>query len=192
MNIIFIAIGVIAIFIIYRYFVFIKNTRKQSNVLYKPFEPLFISLESENPDMSLIRGLADDIKTRGTLFRILSDRGQLDLFPKDISLEEIGKSSLASWLVHPNELKAWPEEIEFIKKIQIEYNNESLYYLAYKYKAPESNWASKYGWIFGVVGPFRIQDLRPEFYPAFSTIESMGDRDPEEIIKDYTFLLGKN
>jgi hypothetical protein len=125
---------------------------------------------------------AQNLLTRYDTFLYLKELDELNLFPEEYNTIVKGaESSLAQWLEFPTELDACPDEIEYIKRITIDFNNRNnlLHYEVFKYRV------DPHGWILGVVGPF-FDDSKPYDFPAatFSRVSSTVDKvTPEEEVR---------
>jgi hypothetical protein len=128
---------------------------------------------------------AKELLTREMTFHLLTERNKLDLFPEEFrTLIRGAESNLANWLEFPTELGTCPDEIEHIKRVSIDFDeqNNFLHYEVFKYRVKEPHWAAKGGWILGVVGPF-FDDSKPYDFPdaTFSRISSRLEKvTPEE------------
>lgn len=131
---------------------------------------------------------AQNLLTRYDTFLYLKEIGELNLFPADyLTLIKGAESSLAQWLEFPTELDASPDEIEYIKRVTIDFDGRGnfIHYEVFKYRVNPPHWAAEYVWILGVVGPF-FDDSKPYDFPSatFSRVSSTIDKvTPEEEVK---------
>lgn len=163
------------------------NVRKQENLNETNFEtiaPLYRKLKSGQPLTSEdVLPYAKGLLTREVTFEMLNEYGKIDLFPKEFyTIERAAESRLANWLVFPTELDACPDEIEHIKRVTFDEQNNHVHYEVFKYRVNEPHWAAKDGWMLGVVGPY-YDESRPYDFPqaTFSRVSSTIDKvSPEE------------
>jgi hypothetical protein len=91
---------------------------------------------------------------RYAAYRTLEAYGHLDLFPaRFLTLESSAESFLITWLEFPTELGEAPHEIEPFTTIDLD-GSISLTYYVFRYRMQNDHWAARYGWMFGVVGPY--------------------------------------
>lgn len=178
MRIVFIVIGVVVlaiiIFAIYRYIVVNIQNKKINKVRLARIEPIFAKLRNqEELTEAEVLPFASNMLTRETTFQVLKQYNKLELFPQSYNTIEKGaESSLANWLEFPTELDACPDEIELEEKVTIDFDGNNVYYYVFKFRTNEPHWASKDGWMLGVVGPY-FDDSRPyDFTSTFSRINS--------------------
>lgn len=110
----------------------------------------------------------------------MTEHNKTNLFPQEYnSLIAEAESNLANWLEFPTEFDAWPNEIEHIKRVIFDFDqqNNFVHYEVFKYRADEPHWAAKNGWILGVVGSY-FDDSKPYDFPkaTFSRVSSTIDK----------------
>jgi hypothetical protein len=179
----------IVIFVIYRFLKVKAQNRKLNQERFERIQPLFDKIKNNQPiTAGDVLPYAENVLTRETTFRLLSENGKEDLFPQEFhTLIKGAESSLANWLEFPTELDACPDEIEHIKRVTFDYDgqNNFVHYEVFKYRINEPHWAAKDGWILGVVGPY-FDDSKPYDNASFtfsrvsSTLETIS---PEEEAK---------
>lgn len=131
---------------------------------------------------------AADIKTRQMTYALLAEFERLDLFPDEYNtLIKSAEAQLANWLEYPTELDACPDEMEYIKRVTLDFDgqNNLVYYEVFKYRVNEPHWAAADGWMLGVVGPY-FDDSNPYDHAraTFSRTSSTVDKvSPEEEAK---------
>jgi len=135
------------------------------------------------PTADDIRIFAYDIGTREATYGLLKERGNLDLFPSELlTIEKGAEANLATWLEFPTELNGLPDEIEHLKRVTIPFDKgNNVHYQVFKFRVYEPHWASKDGWILGVVGPY-FDESKPYDFPSatFSRFSSkLGTIEPE-------------
>ena len=130
---------------------------------------------------------AQNILTREITFLLLNDHDKTDLFPQEYySIVKGAESNLANWLEFPTKLGVCPEEIEYIKRVTIDFDKQKnqVHYEVFKFRVNEHHWASKDGWLLGVVGPY-YDDSKPYDFPNFTNSRFVGidHVSPEEEVK---------
>jgi len=171
----------VAIFAIYRIVKVKKQNRKLNQLRFDRIGPLHDKLENGTALTTKdILPYATNLLTREATYRLLSDHGKTELFPKEYySIIKAAESNLANWLEFPTELDACPDEIEHIKRVTFDFDgqNHFVHYEVFKYRVDEPHWAAKDGWCLGVVGPY-FDDSDPYDFPksTFSRIGSTIDR----------------
>lgn len=183
------SIGIIVVFIIYRMQKVKKQSRKLNQERFERIKPLYDLLESGR-DVSEkdVLDYAKDFKTREMTFNLLKDHNKLILFPKEFdTIILAAESNLCNWLEFPTELDAFPDKIEHVKRVTIDYDgkNNSVYYEVFKFMVNEPHWAAKDGWMLGVVGPY-FDDSKAYDHPraTFSRLSSKFDTtSPDEEAK---------
>lgn len=180
-------IGLIVIFIVYRYWATIKATQKRDRYVLEQIQPIIDAIDNKTTiDTELIKQLADDPAIRGNLYYILIEHNQTDLFPEQYKNFKSGaESSLVYWLLHPNELGSRPDHIEFVQKVEkeveIDHEQQLFDYYVFKFKMNPPHWAAKEEWTVGIVGPYIKGKERQDFTAsAFSTFERFDSKSPEE------------
>ena len=102
-----------------------------------------------------IDSFSKSIVTRADFYDLLSEFNQEDNFPQEYNnFEKAGESVLANWLAWPTELDTIPSQIELLKRVVYKSNDSSFIYYVYQFKTEKPHWASKKGWMIGVVGPY--------------------------------------
>ncbi len=191
MKIVFILIGIIVlsiiVFVIYRYFVFKKESARIHRLRFERIQPIHKKLENgEEIKKEDVFEYAKDNKTREMTYQILSEHNKIELFPREyLTIESGAESSLVNWLEFPTELDKVPDDIMHLEKIKIEFDGNDVFYHVFKYMTYEPHWAAKDGWMLGVVGPY-FEDSKPYDFPAatFSRCSSkFGEIEPKEEAK---------
>jgi cell division protein FtsI/penicillin-binding protein 2 len=182
MKILFIVIGVfilaIIIFIVYRNITVNNQSKKINETRFERIKPIYQKLENgENITASEIIPFAKNILTREATFQLLAENKKTELFPKEFNTIEKGaESNLANWLEFPTELDGCPDEMELVKRVTIDFEKNNVFYYVFKFRTNEPHWASKDGWMLGVVGPY-FEDSEPYDFPraTFSRLSSKFD-----------------
>lgn len=112
------------------------------------------------PDPALVTELARDRVTRAYLVEVLDARGRMDLLPAEqASIDARAEADLARWLVYPTELDAAPAEMELAAVARLEDPGRGpVRYLAFRFTAPAGHWAADRGWMFGISGPWPLEE----------------------------------
>jgi hypothetical protein len=180
---------VVAIFAIYRIVVVERQNDKLNEERINRVRELYDKLESgQSLTEKDVYPFAENLLTRELTYQLLKGHNKTDLFPQEYySIVKGAETNLANWLEFPTELDACPDEIEHIKRVTFDFDGQNHYvhYEIFKYRVNEPHWASKNGWILGVVGPY-FDDSKPyDFAGAtFSRIDSTLDKiTPEEEAK---------
>jgi hypothetical protein len=162
---------------IYRYVKVHKQNRQLNDRLLAAIRPLQEKLESgQAVDQQDVLPYAKDLATRELTFTLLNHFGKRELFPDEYyTLIKGAEGSLANWLRFPTELDAIPDEMEHVKRVTVDFDEEGhkVHYEVFKYRTHEPHWAAKSSWMLGVVGPY-FDDSKP-YDPVGSTFSRMGN-----------------
>ena len=127
----------------------------------------------------------EDNKTRESTYQILAEHKKTELFPKEyLTIESGAESSLVNWLEFPTELDKAPDDIKYVKRVTIKFNENDIFYHVFKYMTNEPHWAAENGWMLGVVGPY-FNDSKPYDFPSatFSRCNKVGEIEAEDEAK---------
>jgi hypothetical protein len=190
MKIVFIIIGVIVlaiiIFIVYRTKTVNNQSKKINEARFERIKPIFEKLENGEDLKELeILPYAKNLITRESIFLLLEEKNKTKLFPNEFyTIEKGAESNLANWLEFPTELDGCPDEMELVKRITIDFDNNNVYYYVFKFRINEPHWASKNGWMLGVVGPY-FEDSKPYDFPqaTFSRLSKFDEVKAEDEAK---------
>ena len=178
MKVVFIVIGVIVfaiiLFAVYRYIVVNIQNNKLNKIRLARIEPIYEKLRNEiELTKEEVLPFTSNLLTRETTFQLLNQYKKIELFPDYFNTIEKGaESNLANWLEFPTELDACPDEMELEEKVTIDFDGNNVYYYVFKFRTNEPHWASKDGWMLGVVGPY-FDDSKPyDFTSVFSRLSS--------------------
>lgn len=178
MKVVFIVIGVIVfaiiLFAVYRYIVVNIQNNKLNKIRLARIEPIYEKLRNEiELTKEEVLPFASNLLTRETTFQLLNQYKKLELFPDYFNTIEKGaESNLANWLEFPTELDACPDEMELEEKVTVDFDGNNVYYYVFKFRTNDPHWASKDGWMLGVVGPY-FDDSKPyDFTSVFSRLSS--------------------
>lgn len=154
---------------------------------FSRIQPLYDKLKSGH-ELSIeeVFPYAQNMWTREITYQLLKAYQKTALFPKEFyTIVKGAESNLVDWLMFPTELGACPDEIEYIKRLSINIEeNHFVHYEVFRYCINEPHWASKNGWMLGVVGPYfddsNPYDVVPSTFSRFSPIDKIS---PEEEVK---------
>lgn len=175
--IIIICCAAIALIIAYRY---IKVRSQHSKLNQRKFERVKSLVEKLERSTAITREdvlpFAENLLTRYTTFELLHSFSLGHLFPNEYySIIKGAESQLANWLEFPTELGVCPDEINYMKRVTIDFDGQKNYvhYEVFKYRVNAPHWAAESGWSLGVVGPF-FDDSEPYHFASstFSRISS--------------------
>jgi hypothetical protein len=114
---------------------------------------------NELPDDAIL-WVAADPETRIPLFNLLDARDELDRLPRAYSSQvALAESAMVTWLCHPAELAAAPDEIELMEIVTSEATlpdgaTDDLDYYLFRFRTLPPHWASDKGWLAGMAGPY--------------------------------------
>lgn len=171
-------------YVIYKNFKFKKQGLENHKLKFERIKPLNDKLEDgQNITKEEVLNFVEDAKTRELAYQVLSKHNKLDLFPNEYLTIELGaESNLVNWLEFPTELGKAPDAIQYIEKVTVDFDGHNIFYHVFKYKTFEPHWASKNGWMIGVVGPY-FKDSKPYDFPVatFSRCSSkIGEVKPKD------------
>ena len=182
-------ISVIVMFAVYRIITVRIQSKKLNEELFARVQPLYDKLKNGQVlNLEEIFHYAQDLQTREITYQLLNNNNKTDLFPKEFfTIVKGAESNLVNWLMFPTELNACPDEIEYIKRVTIDFDgkNNFIHYEVFKYRVNEPHWAAENGWMLGVVGPY-FDDSKPYDFPhsTFSRVSSTIDKvTPEEEVQ---------
>jgi len=182
-------VALVVVFVAWRYLATVAGARRRDQALFSAILPILSAVESGStvPTDQLVE-LARRPDTRSLLFRALHELKQSNLMPQEYaSLQSIAKSDLVAWLLHPNELGAVPDEIELVKEIEREEDDDpprKYRFFLFKFRTKPPHWAAKDGWIAGIAGPYWDGQLPLHSPPCvFSRFESIDSATSEEHLR---------
>jgi hypothetical protein len=142
-----------------------QKLQKLANQKYEMLIPLIEKLESkEEINKQEMLAMVKDPSLRCSVYRVLKEYNQTDLFPAEYyTFEKGAEGFLVNWLEFPTELGNPPHEIEFVTIITI-YKSEPLDYYVFKYKMKMSRWSGHSNWMLGISGPY-LKNSQPYDVP---------------------------
>jgi len=163
--------------LVYPFISFRQMARRISGHQSKKIQPLFNKLESRQTITTAdIYDYAKNILTRQATFQLLQKWGLTHLFPKEFyTIEKAAESNLANWLEFPTELGVCPDEINYLKKVAINFGNQANFfcYYVFRFRMNHPHRVAQKGWMLGVVGPY-FDDSKPYDHPN-STFSRFND-----------------
>ena len=137
-----------------------RGARRRDRRILDLVAPVGRRLERNEPlDEGEVRALAALPQARGMLYQLLRHFGRVADFPEEFKTRRHhAESMLVYWMMHPNELRDPPAEIELVETIRRPVGEREGEYLVFRYRMPEGHWAST-DWLLGVAGPFFSGDV---------------------------------
>lgn len=137
----------------------------------------------------LVAELAKHPGVRNHLFRKLKEIGSADIFPEHYrAIEKIAESDLARWLMHPNELRAVPDEMELVRAISVREEEKSGSVFLFRFRMNAPHWAAENGWMAGVAGPYWEGDDAPDFavgtFSEFTPFDKMTEEQHVDFLRE--------
>jgi len=176
-------IALIVGFGIWRIFATIRDSHVLHTRLRNEVRPVRVCLErKESPSQADVDRLARDPRTRATLYETLREHKRLDLMPAAYGTQQaLAESRLVTWLMHPNELAAAPDEIALGAEVALpDAQTKDERWLVYRFRTMSPHWASQIGWMAGVVGPVRSRnEPTPDVPVVFSRLPHWDSATPE-------------
>jgi len=118
--------------------------------------------------------LCERYELRPVLYAILDQFGRLDLYPDSLkSWECQAEGLLAFWMMHPNEYRDPPTQMECVQREERDLGGRKATFLVLRFRMPEGHWSGHDTWHLGVSGPF-FENGAPFAGPA-SAFSRCGD-----------------
>jgi hypothetical protein len=182
----------IVAWIIWRWTSVNRGARQRDERLLKLLEPLENKIEAGTEiTKDEVVALAARPEARHLLFAALRDAGKAELLPDTYnSPVDQAASSLAFWMMHPNELQDPPETMELVKTLPRMLDGQQRDFHVFRYRMPAGHWAGDQWQLgFGVAPP---PDAEPYagMTAAFSTVgDTEGKAEPEAVVDWYLNML---
>jgi hypothetical protein len=114
--------------------------------------------------------------------------GRTEVFPEEYrTIEKIAESDLVRWLMHPNELRSAPSEIELVRQIAVQQGEKVGRCFLFRFRTGPSHWTAERGWMAGIAGPFWDDDQEVaggrETFSELTTYNAMTDEEHVEFLK---------
>jgi hypothetical protein len=172
------------LFVFYSFFSFQRIRKRAKEKSFGHVRPVYELLVKDSlVTTSDIYTYAQNPVTRELTYRLLYSFNKELLFPPEFYSIEMGaESNLINWLEFPTELNAFPDRVEYIKRVSIEEGLDNLfYYHVFQFSMDEPHFCAKHGWMIGIVGPY-FEDSRPFDIPyaTFSRLKKKSEVSPEE------------
>lgn len=137
-----------------------RGAKRRDRRILELVAPVGRRLERNEPlDGAEVRALAALPQARGMLYQLLRHFGRVADFPEEFKTRRHhAESMLVYWMMHPNELRDPPAEIDLVETIGRRIGDRDGDFLVFRYRMPEGHWAST-DWILGVTGPFFAGDV---------------------------------
>jgi hypothetical protein len=170
-----------------------RGARKRDEALLRELDPVFGRFDSGTPvSVSDIEPLAAKSHLRSMVHAALQHMGKGDLFPPQyLTRVADAEATLARWLMHPNELQAAPEAIEYLQSVPSDAWGRPGEFLVFRYRMPADHWAP--GWLLGLAGPYFAGD--EPYCSHAGAFSRAGDRDGEtnipELVSWYAGMMQK-
>lgn len=168
---------------IWRIVATVRASLRLHALVQKELRPVRASLERrESPSQADVDRLAASPRTRAALFSLLREHKRLDIFPAEHrTAAALGESRMVTWLMHPNELAAAPDEIALGAEVALpDAEAKDERWLVYRFRTQAPHWAHQIGWMAGVVGPIRSRnDPTPDVRVVFSRLPHWDSATPE-------------
>ena len=150
------------------------------------FELIYKKLKAgDTLSQSEIYKFSKKIETRADFYILLTEFRKEALFPHEYySFEKATESVLTNWLLYPTELDTIPSKIEPVKMVSfLEHDTNFIYYVL-RFKTDAPHWASKNGWMLGVVGPY-FKESKPYDWTSgtFSKFSKESETTPEKEVE---------
>lgn len=143
---------------------------------------LGLMAEGEEVSQPIVNGIAANLEARNTLYLGLKHLGKEDLFPEEYEDQDsFAESEMVRWLAFGTEMGRAPDEIE----IEAVFADEGWEVYLFRFRILGNHWAAEKGWMAGIAGPYRENELKAE--PpggTFSKFEPWDSRTPEEHLED--------
>ena len=161
------ALAAIVAFVVYRYIKVIAQSIKQDQIRADRIRPL-VNLFDSGHDVRRedVLPFAEGLLTREATYKLLKEKGRLDLFPEHLmSVESAAAGNLANWLEFPTELASCPDEMEHVGRYTFQHDGRDYHYHVFRYRVNEPHWAAPNGWMLGAAGPY-FDDSEPYDFPS--------------------------
>ena len=172
------------LFIAWRVYATIRGGRRAYLALLARIEPVTIALrDGRPPAREDLERFASDRTTRRVLHDALEAAGKAALFPKEWrTWPAMAEADLVTWLNHPNELGAPPDEIESMGTVPAPGGDAPRqHYFVFRFRSLPPHWAAPRGWTAGVAGPYDLAaEPAPGGHGTFSRFEAFDSRMPHE------------
>ncbi|MBA4388038.1 MAG: hypothetical protein C0404_08660 [Verrucomicrobia bacterium] len=151
-------IGGAGLFVIFKIWAHKQALKKQVEKVQSKIRPVREELKAgKAPAKDAIEALASNPQTRSALFECLREMKKLELFPEKYNNQKaLAESDLVYWLSGPGQLGVYPDNIEFVKEMEIDSETPAgkiIYYL-FRFRMKSQHWSTATGWMAGFSGPY--------------------------------------
>jgi hypothetical protein len=173
----------------------LREAEKLQDPRVKMFAVLSLLKLGEAPSAQSLQDVAEDAESRGHLFGVLEARRALDLMPApQRTQEKLAEADMVSWLTYPTELARAPDEIELMKTVKVDAGKDNggiFVYYVFRFRTREPHWAAKDGWMAGISGPFRKDEMptMTGWGDTFSTFTKWEEFDVSEHLSSVRQLM---
>lgn len=171
-----------------------RGMGERDDRIVKMIDPLGERLDAgEEVTAADVDAIASRPETRYLFYAGLRHMNRAELIPRNYDSEEKqAESALAYWLMHPHELQDAPAEMEHVEAVTRTLPSGERRFHIFKFRMPEGNWAAEKGWLLGIVGPLKGDEVPYEKLPqAFSRSDKVGSVTNEELVDWWVDMLGK-
>jgi hypothetical protein len=188
------AVVLVIVWLIRRWTSVSRGALQRDERLLKLLEPLENKIEAgKDITKDEVAALAARPEARHLLFAALRDAGKAELLPDTYSSPvDQAASSLAFWMMHPNELQDPPETMELVKTLPRMFDGHQRDFHVFRYRMPAGHWAGEEWQLgFGVAPPPGTEPYEG-MTAAFSRVgDTEGKVEPEAIVDWYLNMLGQ-
>lgn len=185
--------GAFGAFVAWRWTSVARGARRRDALVLRELDPVCERLASgESVPLADVAMLCRKPHLRPIVHQSLANLGRSELFPPEyLGREAEAESTLAYWLMHPNELQAAPERIELIETMSSPVFGKTGQFFVFRYSMPEGHWAHSGGWLLGLAGPYFDGDpVYENRAGAFSRAgDVFGKVDPQQLVRWYAGIL---
>lgn len=170
-----------------------RGLKRQIDRLEAKIKPIRDELKAGRiPAKDTIETLASSPQTRSALFECLREAKKMELFPEKYNNQKaLAESDLCYWLSGPGQLGDYPDEIEFVKEIELDSGTAAgrvTYYLV-KFRKKGQHWSNG-RWMAGVAGPYQPgQPPRAKAPGVYSSMLSFDEQSPEKHVENSHHIL---
>ena len=190
-----IGIGAVVAFVVWRVTSVARGAKRRDQLILRELDPVCKRLASgQSVPLAEVAALCRKPHLRLILYQSLANLGRSDLFPTEYRGREAeAASTLAYWLMHPNELQAPPERMELVETVNTAVFGKTGQFFVFRYAMPEGHWAHSSGWLLGLAGPYFDGDpVYENRAGAFSRAgDVFGKVDPHELVRWYAGILAR-
>jgi hypothetical protein len=140
--------------------------------------------------------VASEPGVRGFLHQTLTQNQSLALMPEKYRTQAaLAEADMVRWLSHPSELGRPPHEIQLMKFVDVDGQDEEgpVTLFLYRFRTQPSHWVTKDGWMAGLAGGFprREQPTTSSSGLTFSKFEPWASRTPTGHIRELAGVVHK-